>query len=139
MAELRIQRDLRYKVPGAAAIVYQIGNQILVFREKQVNNSIGEWVEPDTVKGVDIDRMLVYVQYNDNDPPNAFGFAQVNLYVKPFEASGTLFADLAHALERFLNDDGDDEEDESFLTEVLKAGDSRTETPEIDESKKKDI
>eukprot|EP00171_Calliarthron_tuberculosum_P022450 IDg22450t1 len=61
MGKLRIARALRHAIPPAADISYEPGEQVLVWREKQVNNRIGEWMGPKTVHGFDPERKLVYV------------------------------------------------------------------------------
>lgn len=140
MATLRVQRALRHKVPPAADVVHEIGDQVLVYREKQVNNRIGEWLGPFQVKGVDQERKLVYVQDTEEGEPNAFGFAQVKKYLRPQAASEAFFIDLDNALVHFKSIfEDDDEEDEIFLTEVLKQGDPRCNNKEMLEAKKKEI
>lgn len=114
-----------------------------MFREKQVNNRIGEWLGPCTVKGIDADRKLLYIQDTDDGPANAFGFAQIKPYLKASNTANTLFVDLNHAFAWFKNGGDDDENynhiEEVFLTEVLKHGDHRATAPEMDEAKKREI
>lgn len=43
MAALCVQRALRHNVPPAADNSFEVGDQVFVFREKQVNNRTGEW------------------------------------------------------------------------------------------------
>ena len=49
MAKLRIDRALPHAVPPAANVTYERNDEVLVWREKQVNNRIGEWVGPYSV------------------------------------------------------------------------------------------
>ncbi len=44
MAKMRVARALKHAVPGASDRLYQPGDQVLVWRERQVNNRIGEWI-----------------------------------------------------------------------------------------------
>lgn len=61
MASIRVNRALCHKIPPESDVTYKVGDQVLVCREKQVNNSIGEWLGPDPVRGVNMDCKLVYV------------------------------------------------------------------------------
>lgn len=55
MARLRVQQAVRHNVPRAADTNYKIGQQLLVWREKQVANRIVEWIGPLTVTAVQRD------------------------------------------------------------------------------------
>ncbi len=62
MAKMRVSRGLRHAVPPSADISFSPGYHVLVWRENQVNNRIGEWVGPFTVQSLDPDKKLVHVR-----------------------------------------------------------------------------
>ena len=62
MAELRIKRALQHAAPSSANTVYSPGDQVLLWREKQFDNRIGEWVGPFTVVAVNEQKKQVFVQ-----------------------------------------------------------------------------
>lgn len=86
MAALRVQRALRHNVPPAADNSYGVGDRVLVFREKQVKNRIGEWLEQFSVMDIDMDRKLIHVQIKENENPKAFNLAQVRKYMTATES-----------------------------------------------------
>lgn len=125
MTTLRFNRALRHNVPPAADTVHQVEDQVLLFREKQVNTRIGEWLCPFILKGVDMDRKLVYVQLKEGKTPKAFGRAQVKKYLRPEILAHEFFVDLNHALQPFASDATGDEDVATFTTKVLEKGDPR--------------
>lgn len=120
---LHVNRALRHKVPPAAKIVFEVGDQVLVFREKQVNNRIGEWLGPYIVRGVNMSRKIVYVQLKENDQPKTFGLAQVKKFLWHDDLNIGFVADLGNALRLFSTDNNNDNESSKFATEVLRKGD----------------
>lgn len=46
MAKMRVGRALKHSVPAAADCSYEFDDQVLTWREKIVNNHIGEWQAP---------------------------------------------------------------------------------------------
>lgn len=82
MVSLRVNRALRHKVPPAADVCYEVGYQVWVFREKQVNNKNGEWLGPYIVKEMDIDQKLIYFQMKGDKLPKTFELAQVKKYLR---------------------------------------------------------
>lgn len=51
IAHISKQRALCHSVSVPVDTPHNTGDQVLLYREKQVNNRIGEWVEPFIVKG----------------------------------------------------------------------------------------
>lgn len=90
---LQVNRALRHDVPPESETVYEIGDQFLVFREKQVNNRIGERLGPFTVCGIDINSKLVYVSLKPPESPKAFDLAQVKKYYPPEIFASHLFCE----------------------------------------------
>lgn len=137
MAKLRVMRALRHQVPPSSNSVFEVGESVLVFREKQVNNRIGEWLGPYVVKGIDRDRKLIYVQIKENETPKAFGLAQVKPYFTPTHAAHTFFASLRDALAQFSSiRDHTEEKQSTYSTEIVKPDDARANCDEMIEAKK---
>lgn len=140
MALLRVNRALRHDVPPASDSVYEIGDQVLVFREKQVNNRIGEWLGPFTVCGVNMDSKLVYVHLKESESPKAFGLAQVKKYHPPEISTNHLFTDLHDALYYFgSRNHRDGGYLNAFATEVINKSDPRFESQFMRDAKKAEI
>ncbi len=53
MAKIRLSRGLRLAIHPSADAAYFPGDRVLVWREKHVNNRIGEWVGSFTVQSFD--------------------------------------------------------------------------------------
>lgn len=142
MARLRIKRALKHNVPRAADIVYEVGQKVLVWREKAVNNRIGEWMGPYVVSGLDRDRKLVFVSDQNGGPPKPFGFAQIKPFFSNSESSNAFFVDLLESFQKYRSTEEpavSPEDGQIFLTEVLDPRDERTSLPEMTEAKKTEI
>lgn len=92
MVTLRVSRAFQHNVPPATDIIHHVGDQVLMFCEKQVNNRIEDRLSPPIVKGADLDRKLVYVELKEGESPKAFRTAQVERYFR--------FESVAHAFFR---------------------------------------
>lgn len=125
MAKLRVPRALRHNIPNAAGIEYEIGQRVLIWREKMVANRIGEWMGPYVVEGVNREGKQVYVKDVEVGPARPFGLAQVKPYVLP---THMFLQDLAHLLGIYASckEDGG-----VFMTEKLQGNGSRANTPEM--------
>lgn len=59
MSKLRLTHDLKHSVPKTVEISYKPNQKVLVWREKQIDNRIGEWLGPWEVVSCDPDKKLV--------------------------------------------------------------------------------
>ena len=80
MARMRVQRALKHATPISADRAFEVGSEVLVWRENTVDNRIGEFVGPFKVLGTDYERRLVYVQDCKIGPARPFNIAQVKTY-----------------------------------------------------------
>ena len=64
IANSKIQRALRHNTPDAADRVFEPGQLVLVWREKVINNRIGEWLGPHQVVSMDHESKIVLVDVN---------------------------------------------------------------------------
>ena len=62
MSKMRVGRGRKNAVPQATERVFKPRDQVLVWREKQVEHRIGEWLGPFTVDFLEPERKLVYVR-----------------------------------------------------------------------------
>eukprot|EP00171_Calliarthron_tuberculosum_P023746 IDg23746t1 len=138
MGSLRISRALRHAIPASADTSYEPGDQVLVWREKQVNNRIGEWLGPFIVHSFEPEKKLVLIQDTANGSPRPFNVTQVRKYHTPEELSRMHFAELHHSLDHFSSSD-DDHDQQTYLTEIVDAKDPRATSKEISDAKKKEI
>lgn len=63
MYNARISRELNHAVPVASDFTFTPGNQVLVLREKVVNNRIGEWIRLYVVSNFYAENRLELVIY----------------------------------------------------------------------------
>ena len=49
LAKLKVKRAIHHNAPPASDRVYQPGDKVLVWREKQFESGIGEWIGHSTV------------------------------------------------------------------------------------------
>lgn len=55
MASFRMNRELCHNAFLARDVVYDVGNQALFYRERQVNNGLSEWLGRFTFQGIGMD------------------------------------------------------------------------------------
>ena len=80
MAELWVKRALKHSTPTASDRVKKAGDQVLVWREKRVDNCIGDRIGPSLVLWVDETRELDFVQDVRIGAARPFNVAQVKHY-----------------------------------------------------------
>ena len=59
MAELRVKRALKHSTSTASNRAHKLADKFLVWREKRVDNHIGEWIGPFSVLVADEAKNLV--------------------------------------------------------------------------------
>lgn len=126
MVILRFNRVLLHNIPQASDALYEVGDRVLVLREKQVDNRIGEGLGPFAVAGIDRERNLVYVSINPPHPAKAFGLAQVKKYLQSEQAAAFMITDLGNTLTSFMSDKYENHTRRKiFPTKVINAKDPR--------------
>eukprot|EP00171_Calliarthron_tuberculosum_P022143 IDg22143t1 len=138
MGSLRVSRAMRHAIPAAADNSYEPGDQVLIWREKQVNNRIGEWLGPHTVLQFNPNRKLVYIQDKPVGAPRPFNITQVRKYQPPDELALMHFADLHRGLQYFSSTDNE-EDLPVYLTEIISPSDPRASSKEMTDAKRKEI
>lgn len=98
MAKMRTARALKNAVPAAADMVFDLGDQVLVWREKFINHCIGELLGLFTVISINPDKKLVYVQDTKVGSARPFNITQVKRYHKPLDIARSLFSDIQRGL-----------------------------------------
>ena len=68
LARVRMKGALNYHKPPATKRSYQPGDKVLKWREKQVENQIGQWVGPYTLVSTDEVSRIVLVQLDADSP-----------------------------------------------------------------------
>ena len=136
MASVRLTRALKHKAPSTADIPFEVGDKVLVLREKIVNNRIAEWVGSFTVESFDPRRKVVHVRDVTVRQAKPFGFAQVKRYLSPAETSQSFFTELHEILSAFKSAN---EQDDIHLTEILQGDGPRANSREMSEAKRKEI
>ena len=121
LAQVRIIRALKHNTPSATDRVYKPGDKVLVWREKLVENRIGEWIGPYTVKSFNEDFRIVLVQQSEDAPQKRYNITQVKPFLGPEEASTCFVNDVRKALSTFSTKD---RTFDTQLTEVVGKNDS---------------
>jgi len=94
MGKARVARALKHTVPPSTDHPLKAGDQVLVWKEKVVNNRIGEWLGPFTVDNYVDKKKLVYVRYGKDTDIRPFGIAQVKRYLSPEMTAFSLLEDI---------------------------------------------
>jgi len=113
--------------------LYEIGNSVLVWRENQISNRIGEWIGPYNISKVDYKRKLVSISDHSSKP---FNITQVKRYY-PLEKYAESF--ITKLQQSCINYVSPDDSDLIYLTEVIHPTDPRTKCPEMTTAKKVEI
>ena len=133
MAKVRLARALKHAVPTVVDDPLTHGDQVLVWREKIVNNRIGEWIGPMTVHTYDDKKKLVYI-IEKNGEVKPYGLVQVRRYYHPEDISRSFLITLNNRLAYYR-----DMECVTHATEVLKPYDPRCRSEMMSEVKKREI
>lgn len=83
MAKLRIQRALKRRTGTLKDACFQPGYKVLAWREKMVNNRIGEWMGPSIADAVEVEKKMVHVRDDKKCCVIPFNFYQVKKYMEP--------------------------------------------------------
>lgn len=135
MAKMRIKRGLKNSVLDAAEREFEPGDQVLVCWERKVENRIRGWLGPFAVNGFDLDRKLSYVRDAKIGAATPYNIAQVKSYIPPKNISRTFLTQRMDSFTSFRSPDGEP----IFVTEILDQSDSRVETLEMYESRRKEV
>lgn len=100
---------------------------------------IGEWLGAYILKGVEINRKLVYVQLNENEPAKAFDLVHVKKYLCLDDVDNAFFVDLGNALRQFTTDNDNGAECSVLATGELRNGNLRISAEKKMAAKKKKI
>ena len=137
MAEVRVRRALKNSTPSASSRVYSPGDEVLVCRERVVDNGIGEWIGPFTVLAADETQKIVFVQDVRIGAARPFNIAQVKHYNTPETLANSFFAALEKGLSWYSSANADAED--IYLTEVLNRDDPRGHSKQMEEAKREEI
>ncbi len=134
MAKMRVIRALKHPVPSAIDRIYEPGDQVLIWRERQVNNRIFECIGPFSVEFADESKQLVYVRATKIGNARPFNVAQVKLYYPPEGIAHASSSRCANAsvgtVIRTITSD---------LSEIIDDKDPRSKSPEISAAKRAEV
>lgn len=77
IAQFSLKRVLHHNTAPVTDIVYEPGDQVIIWREKVVENHIGEWLVPCTVTGFDKQARIVFVQRDIESLHDRYNVVQV--------------------------------------------------------------
>lgn len=97
------------------------GDHVLVWREKQEDNCIGEWVSPITITAVEEEKKQVFLHDYRIGQSRPFNMAQRKHYLQPEKLSSTFMSDLRSGFRYFVSPEHGD----FYLTEVIPNNDGR--------------
>ena len=116
------------RVKQATDRTYQPGDKVLVWREKLVENQIGEWIGPYTVTNYDAQAKIVLVQKDENSHHERYNLVQVKPFLSPEPASRNYFTTIHSSLRKFSSA----ERDLSInITEIIIKDDPRANSPQM--------
>ena len=139
---MKINRALRHAVPTAANRSYEPGDQVLVWREKIVDNRIGEWLGPFAVASFQPEKKLVLIQYENRGPPEPFNVVQMKPYITLEAISQSFMSDLNASVSYYCEPENNSNSDTStqiHLTEIIDVKYPRSTSTEMTATKKKEI
>ena len=126
MAMTKVRRALTHQMPSAANHTYAPGDKVLVFREKVIENRIGEWQGPFTVMSYDQPTKTVLVQDEPGSSFSKYNVTQVKPYVEPTDTPKATAVDFVSHVARALSDyQSPPEAHEVCMTEVITPEDPR--------------
>lgn len=134
-SQLRLKRALHHAVQPASDRAYQPGDRVLVWREKQVNNRIGEWLGPLTVVSYQLEKKLVFVKDTENGPPRPFNLTMVKQYLEPEQLSRSFMSNISRSFSYFKSPT----ENDCFLTEIIDPRDPRARSMKMVAAKKDEV
>lgn len=130
-----INRALKHNVRSYADTVLKSGVQILVWRDKIVNNRIFELLGTCTVKNFDVEKKLVYVRDDKKNSVKHHNFTQCKLYLPPDKIARPFMVNLQAHLGQ-LSEEHDvsplSQSEETLLAKIIKKSDPRSKSPEMD-------
>lgn len=134
MANLRVRRAMTHAVPPSSSKLYDVGDKVLIWREKLISNRIGEWLGPYEVTNFDLSKKLVEVLVNGKR--SQFNVSQVKHYYSQGDLSRLFFTELRGAFEHFQSPEPFFE---ILATEILGSNDERCNSKEMKRAKLKEI
>lgn len=126
--KMRISRALRLNVPKATDMIFDPGDQVLVWREKGHSNKNGEYLGPFSVSHMDRNSKLVHIFDKSDTKPRPFSITQIKHYISPSTLSKQLFTNVKIPLTQFSTPSF---ESDVFMTEIILQKDERSKTPEM--------
>lgn len=130
---MKITKALKHSLSTAADKGYQPGDDVLVWRERQVNTRIGEWIGPFKLFGMDSNKKLGYVQdvnFGNRHPLNC---VQVNRYYSALQVSQSLFWDVLRILHYTTSNE--DLDCDILMTEILDLSDHLAKSDDMGHTK----
>ena len=101
LAKVRIKGALNHQTPPATKRYYQTGDKVLIWREKQVENRIGQRVGPCIAVSTDEVSKVFPVQLDPDSPYERYRMTQVKHFVKGARSETNFLSFVHHALSQF--------------------------------------
>ena len=136
LAQTRFKRALKRNTLPAINRVYQPRDEVLIWREKIVENRIGEWLGPHIVRSFDKKSYIVLVQKNADSAPERYNITQIKPFLQPPVARTRFLNSIYHAISeftkkcRYVN---------TFIKEVINNNNPRAKSPEMKEAKSREF
>ena len=95
LARAKANRAMKHNSPPSSDQTYQPGDDVLVWREKQVENRIGEWLGPYKVVAVDVTSKILAVQKDEQSTLERFNLTQAKPFLRPQETAESFFSTIS--------------------------------------------
>ena len=86
LAKVKVKRAIQHNAPPESDRAYQPGVEVLVWREKQFETRVSEWIGPYTAVTTDSRAEITVVQKEAGYAPERFNITQVKPFLRPENA-----------------------------------------------------
>ena len=104
LARAMVRRALHHNPLPATDQMYRPGDEVLVWREKRVENRIGEWLKPYTVVAVDSSQKMIAVQKEIGMALERYNVAQMKTFIQPKEVATSFLKTLHRSFSAYSSE-----------------------------------
>ena len=131
LAQVRVKPALHFQTPQETDQTYQTGDKVHVWREKLVENRIGEWSGPYTLYSYDAAARIMLVQKDPESPYERYNITQIITFVGPVAMANNFVESIASGFNYFSTPS---EAVSTHDTEVIDKNDFRAHSAEMHEA-----
>ena len=103
LAKVKVKRAIHHNTPPASERIYQPGDEVLIWREKQVESRMSEWIGPYTIVTSDSSGKIIVVQKEAGSALERFNTTQVKPFLQPEKVAIDFFNILNRAFSTYAS------------------------------------